>query len=227
MKNTVKVMCATMCAVSVFAFAFPSFAMRSKAKGLPMSPKTVELPKDSSIDTFSENLPLTSDFDLIISDLKTPHRVMDISEFMINASTAPYTLAEFFSSANEVSDTWVVASECFKSTLEPISRMNVISLGLSSKSSRSIYISASARSCGTMDTMGLRVLRLQHYYKSRWVTVFTATNEYDYDISRFLFSTTRRNLVSGNYYRVVATFMSDTGSSVYYTTKTSGTIRCK
>ena len=100
-------------------------------------------------------------------------------------------------------------------------------VALSSNSRRSITISVTLCSNGKMRYLGFESLRLQRYYKGRWLTVYTADSRIAYNTSRFSYTETRSSLVSQGSYRAIVNFIAGTCGSTVTVSKTTGTIRCR
>ncbi len=120
---------------------------------------------------------------------------------------------------------WSDFSEQTRDFSNPIIKRATVAL--SSNSRRSITISVTLRSNGKMRYLGFESLRLQRYYKGRWLTVYTADSHIAYKTSRFSFTETRSSLVSKSSYRAIVNFIAGTCGSTVTVSKTTGTIKCR
>lgn len=102
-----------------------------------------------------------------------------------------------------------------------------VTLAVSSSTSRTITLSASAISSGRVSKIGVERINLQRYYHGRWLTVYTLSNRTSSNASRFSISQTRYRLISRDYYRVNATFIAVSNGVRTTVTRTTGSIRCR
>lgn len=105
--------------------------------------------------------------------------------------------------------------------------LRMVSLGITSNSTRTVTISASATSNGSVTALGLERIQLQRYCNGRWLTVFNRNNQVSINTSRFSFSITNASLISSGIYRVRATFVSYYGNMKTTVTRTTDAIRCR
>ncbi|MBQ9950158.1 MAG: hypothetical protein IJO93_05510 [Clostridia bacterium] len=217
-----------LCAIFLFsAFVPTTFAARNTTlKGLNTvqdvsSAADAALESSVSFDKFKTNASQNRDFSVSHDEI--------LFEQAIDArrATERNPVMEETGDPYSVNDSWVIDNIISRGGNTIHNSLCRVTLALSSRSGRCIFVSATAMSTGRLDKMGIVSLKLQRRYKDKWMTVHTVSNRYVYNSSRFLFSTTKYNLASGNYYRVISTFYGGTGYSTNTVTRTSGSIRCR
>lgn len=103
-----------------------------------------------------------------------------------------------------------------------------ISLSAGSYSRGKISISTMVTSRYLARRIGIRSIRLQRYQNSRWMTVQSWSNSYRRNTDRYSFSTTANNLVSGDMYRIVATYtLRNNNSETATVMRTSAPLVCR
>lgn len=219
---------AVLLAVLVNGVAVPSFAKRdgtdSRADAATESViSTSEVRAVKSLFTFETGKTADKDdavraqFELALDSMKVPSHIYD--------SDIPIDYVE---NNGISSQTWILRP-LSKSMYYIGDRANItkVSLAISSNADKSISVTATENANGIMDKMGLVRIRIQRYFKGRWLTVSTTTDTYSYGVSRFIYTAGKTNCVSGSYYRVTATFTGWSGGFESVVTKTTGSVRCR
>ena len=233
MKKYLKIVAITLCSLFLLTAFMPvGFALRGTTSGAGMkSSCTVESElksvnrdiksrinsPDTKIAAKKTDPGMRVRFDDVISEMKSPSR------FFNDDGVISHGVEECFTSA--VWDLDYIGKAMFYNSQN--ASLTRVSVGISSTTARTVSVCASANANGSMNTIGFTTMKIQRFYKSRWMTVSTVSNVYSHNTSYFLYSTAKSCLVSGCYYRVQVTFFGDNGLTGTTVTKTSGAIRCK
>ena len=233
MKKSLKIVAITLCSLFLLTAFMPvGFALRGTTSDAGIkSSRTVEgdlksinwnikshaNSPDTKIAAKTADPAMRVRFDDVISEMKSPSRFFNDDGVISHGKDESLTSA--------VWDLNFSGKAMFYNSQN--ASLTRVSVGISSTSARTVSICAAANANGMMNTIGFTTMKIQRFYKSRWMTVSTISNVYSHNTSYFLYSTAKSYLVSGCYYRVQVTFFGDNGFTGTTVTKTSSAIRCK